>query len=679
MRKFHDSLLHSASDLNAYLGCQHAVSLSLRKLIDPASVPDRAQDDEQAKLIAEAGNQHEAAYLDRLRDETPVAEIDDRVPLEARVEATKQVMLAGAPVIYQAAFLRSPWHGFADFLRRVDEPSDLNGWSYDPVDTKLARSPKASHLIQLGLYGDLVGQMQGRPSTKLHVALGDGTECSFAAKDFQYTLSAAKERYLGFITAGAGGTSPEPCNACKLCGWRDVCTEEWEQTDHLSRVAGLSRPQAKKLRDVGIDTLTALATAPAGTAVPKMARDTFEKLRLQAVLQLAGVGQVGPLVEQLPAAPARGFLRMPTPDPGDLFFDLEGDPLHAGGLEYLWGVHFRENSVRPQFRYWWAHDRAAERAAFESVVDWFTEHVAKHPNAHIYHYAAYEVTVLRRLSTAFASREEEVDALLRAERFVDLFTVTRGAIRTSERNMSLKTLEHFFAPKREEEVKAAGESIVYYHYWRDSGDQSFLDSILAYNRVDCENTEGLRDWLLTLRPEELPWWQKESSAPKTPEKAQALDELELIRAQVRELALASCHFDQPVRELLAHVVDFHRRAKKPAQWAIFDRCEAEPHELVDDLECIGSVSPSGANWLRPEKRSVVARYSCPPQETKLKVGSDVLHSPTRMKLGKVQALDTGIGWVEVKRQLKPGEQFPEDGSIIAGWPLDDTVLEGGVR
>jgi uncharacterized protein len=679
MRKFNNDLLHSASDMNAYLGCPHSVALGLRKLIEPASLPDRAEDDEQSKLVAQAGNKHEAAYLEALRMTAEVVEIDDRDSLEERVEATRQAMLSGASVIYQAAFMSPPWHGFADFLRRVDEPSALNAWSYEPVDTKLARSPKASHLIQLGLYGDLIGYVQGRPSTKLHVALGDGTERAFVAKDFQYTLSVAKDRYLSFVSAGAEGTSPEPCGACKLCGWRNVCTEEWEQTDHLSRVAGLSRPQAKKLRAAGIGTLAALAATPANTDVPKLARNTFEKLRLQAGLQLAGVGRETPLVEVLPTAPARGFLRMPAPDAGDLFFDLEGDPLHDGGLEYLWGCHLRDSDRQPRFRHWWAHDRDAERAAFEAVVDWFTDHVGEHPNAHIYHYASYEVTVLRRLSTAFASREEEVDMLLRAEKFVDLFTVCRGAIRTSERDMSLKTLEHFFAPKREEDVKAAGESIVYYHHWRDSGEQAFLDSILAYNRVDCENTEGLRDWLLKLRPDGLPWWQKDTPVPLTPEKLQVRDELERIRAEVRELALTSQHFDTPVRELLAHTVDFHRRAKKPAQWAIFDRCDAEAHELIDDLECIGSIAPSGTAWLRQDKRSMVARYSFPPQETKLRVGSDVLHAPTRMKLGRVFDLDTGRGWVEVKRQLKPGEQFPEDGSIIAGWPLDDTVLEGAVR
>lgn len=677
MRKFNEALLHSASDLNAYLGCPHSVALSLQKLLDQESLPERAEDDEQAKLVAEAGNQHEAAYLERLRRQTQVAEIAADGPLEERVEATRQAMLAGSPMIYQAAFLGPPWHGFADFLRRVDEPSALNGWSYEPVDTKLARSPKASHLIQLGLYGELIGQVQGRASTKLHVALGDGTERSFPAKDFQHTLQAARSRYIGFIASGAEGTSPEPCSACKLCGWRDFCAEEWERTDHLSRVAGLSRPQAKKLRDAGIPTLTALAQTRPRTLVPKLAADTFEKLRAQADLQLRGAVN-GPLVELLPFETARGFLRLPEPDPVDLFFDLEGDPLHEGGLEYLWGVHFRNAAGQKEFTFHWAHDRDAERAAFEAVVDWFTAHVAEHPKAHIYHYASYEVHVLRRLSTAFASREDEVDALLRAEKFVDLYSIARCAIRTSERDMSLKTLEHFFAAKREEDVKAAGESIVQYHRWLESSEQSLLDGILAYNRVDCENTEGLRDWLISLRPAELPWWEKEKAPGQTEQQVERRQEREALRAAARDAIAQSRALDEPVRDLLLELVDFHKRAKKPALWAVFDRCEAEPHELLDDLECIGCISPSGADWLRTDKRSTIARYSFPPQETKLRVGSDVLHAPTRMRLGKICDLDMTASWIEVKRQLRGEAQFPEDGSIIQGWPLDDVVLESGL-
>jgi len=678
MRSFNNNLLHSASDLNAYLGCAHAVSLSFRKMRDPECLPDQAPDDDEAKLVAEAGNEHERTYLQQLKGQTTVVEISDEGPLEQRIHETIEAMQAGAPIIYQAAFLNGPWHGFADFLRRVDERSELTGWSYEPIDTKLAREPRAKHLVQLGLYGDLIEGVQGRQPDKLHVVLGNGEEHSFAAKDFHYTIGASKERYLAFVAAGARGTSAEPCPACKLCGWREVCAEEWERNDDLCRVAGLDRSQAKKLRAAGISTLTQLAETPAGTLVPKLAPDTFDKLRAQADLQLRGVIN-GPLVELLPFEPARGFLRLPEPNPADLFFDLEGDPLHEDGLEYLWGVHFRNAAGEKEFVYHWAHDRGAEQVAFEAVVDWFTAHVAEHPNAHIYHYASYELHVLRRLSTAFASREDEVDALLRAEKFVDLYSVSRRAIRTSERDMSLKTLEHFFALKREEDVKAAGESVVQYHRWLESGEQALLDGILAYNRVDCENTEGLRNWLLSLRPDHLPWWKKEPQTQLTEAKVSERDEREALREAVRQAIQDSSHLTSDVRELLVQLVDFHKRAKKPAQWAVFDRREAEPHELVDDLECIGCVAPSGTAWLRQEKRSMVARYSYPPQETKLKVGAEVLHAPSGMKLGKIVEIDTTAAWVEVKRQLRGEEQFPEDGSIILGWPLDDRTLEAGLR
>lgn len=46
------------------------------------------------------------------------------------------------------------------------------------------------------------------------------------------------------------------------------------------------------------------------------------------------------------AVPGKGFARMPQPDPGDLFFDMEGDPLAEGGLEYLFGFAYTDESER---------------------------------------------------------------------------------------------------------------------------------------------------------------------------------------------------------------------------------------------------------------------------------------------------------------------------------------------
>ena len=678
MRIYHEQLLHSASDLNKYLDCPHAVALDLRKLRDPACLPDRVSDDESMALIAEAGLAHEGDYLAHLRGLADVVEITSDGPLSARATATLNAMRAGASVIFQATFINGAWHGFIDFLRRVETPSALGSWSYEPVDTKLAREPRAKHLIQLSLYAGLIAEAQGAMPERLHLVLGDGSERSFFYRDFRESLGAAMHRYLAFVDGGASGSEAEPNSGCGLCGWRDHCANEWERIDHLSRVAGLNRAQAKKLRLAGIETLTALAQSPGGTEVRRMASTTFERLRAQAAMQ-ARVVDGEALTEPLDIQEGRGFARLPQSHPQDLFFDLEGDPLHPGGLEYLWGVHRRDEQGAAIFSFQWGHDRGAERRAFKAMVDWFTAHVAQHPGAHIYHYANYEVSVLRRLAKAFASREDAVDDLLRDEKFVDLYAIVRHAIRTSHRNMSLKTLEGFFAEKREEDVTDAGASIVHYHRWREHGDQAVLDGILDYNRVDCVNTEGLRNWLLTLRPSELPWWSKAVPEPKTPAKQEEVDALEAMRETVRVAARTSPHLPSVVGETLALLVDFHKRAKKPTQWAVFDRCAAADGELIDDLECLGAIGPSGVEWVTDEPRGMrSASYSFPPQETKLKVGADVLHAPTLMRLGTIKAIDAEMGTVTVRRKMSLDEDFPEDGSIIAGWPIDDRILAGGV-
>ena len=59
--------------------------------------------------------------------------------VESEHAATLQAMRDGVDVIYQAVLLGDRRLGYADFLRRVEKPSDLGAWSYEVWDTKLAR------------------------------------------------------------------------------------------------------------------------------------------------------------------------------------------------------------------------------------------------------------------------------------------------------------------------------------------------------------------------------------------------------------------------------------------------------------------------------------------------------------------------------------------------------------
>ena len=91
----------------------------------------------------------------------------------------------------------------------------------------------------------------------------------------------------------------------------------------------------------------------------------------------------------------------------------------------------------------WALDRAQERAAFEWFIDLTFERMTRFPDLHIYHFAPYEPAAIKRLMLRYATREEEVDRLLRGEVFIDLHSITKQSVRASVEQYSLKELERF--------------------------------------------------------------------------------------------------------------------------------------------------------------------------------------------------------------------------------------------
>ena len=382
------------------------------------------------------------------------------------------------------------------------------------------------------------------------------------------------------------------------CPWRDRCKGEWEAADHLSLVANIRSTQREKLVAAGMTTVTELAALPAGQRVPGMNPDILNRLRTQARLQVVVRGTDEHRHELLSPGVGKGFSRMPRPADVDLFFDMEGDPLYPGGLEYLSGVHVGDPEAGT-FMAFWGHDRAGEKKALEDFLDFVSAHLAVHPDAHIYHYNHYEVTAVRRLAMAHATREAVVDDLLRRNKFIDLLKVVREGLLVSEPRYSLKNIEHFYMPKRAGDVATAADSIVAYERWRAVGEQRILDDIEFYNAVDCRSTALLRDWLLSIRPSGTDWFDPADVAPDAEALArQAEAEAERLAIEARLLTGVS-EEDRPFRQLVADLVEFHRREAKPGWWALFDRRDRDEDELIDDTECLGGLSLVGA----PEKDS----------------------------------------------------------------------------
>jgi predicted RecB family nuclease len=708
----------AATDLVGFLACEHLVGLELAALAGLVRRPERL--DPEIELIAKRGDEHERRYLAELEGSgLRVARIakDDGsrgrwADLEAAAEATRLAIQGGDDVVYQATFFDGRWLGYADFLLRVDRPSLLGAWSYEVADTKLARHVKASALLQICSYVEQLTRIQGIEPEHMHVALGGSArpletvrvadytayyrmvKAAFEARVTAAGLGPAGEAggasHLAGVAYPPAGTYPEPVEHCEVCRWSLMCQARRRSDDDLSLVAGAGTRLRQALKATGVATRRGLAALelPLPEPLSGVGAGVLEKARLQALIQVRGEDAGRTIYELLEPArrpdgalePDRGLTSLPPPRPGDLFFDIEGDPFALGdGVDYLFGIlepSLLDEAGQPTFHAFWAIDEfgsvtpEAEKRAFEQTIDLLMDRLEKDPSIHIYHYAAYEPTAAGRLMGRHATREEEVDRLLRGGIFVDLFRAVRQGLRASVESYSIKKLEPLYGFEREVDLRDAGSSIVAFETWlaeieTGSGtarpspqDDETLGRIAGYNRDDVVSNWRLRDWLEERRPElarlighagELP-----RPEPASPEPGEELSARLAEIADLERLLCGDIPADAAARGpeeqgawLLAQLLSWHRREEKSFWWRYYDLLDMTAEELVGEREPIGGLELVGPVGKGP--RSVVYRYRFPEQEHAIEVGTEVRDPATRRSPGSVDAIDDAACTIDLRR------------------------------
>jgi uncharacterized protein len=648
--------------------------------------PDRVQPDHDTaedRMLQARGEEHERAFLCELTDSGhDVCDLKSVTDPNAALEAMK----AGREIIYQARLASGCFAGIADFLVRVGGNSALGNYHYEAWDTKLARKPKPYFIIQLCCYSEMLAEMQQRLPEEFQVVLGTKERRRFRTEDYFYYYRQLKLAFLEQQQGFDPKTSPAIPGPNNLGRWSEHATKILEARDDLTLIASIRSTQVQKLRNTGISTSRSLAET-SRDGVPGITPPAFDRLRRQARLQIASRGQPQPryeILQQDPLNPRLGLATLPPASPSDIFFDIEGFPFFEEGLEYLFGVTYFDNG-NLTFRDWWAHSREQEKNALQGFVSWAHERWRHDPSMHIYHYATYEVTALRRLMGRYAICEEEVDQLLRAEAFVDLYSVVRQGLLVGEPAYSLKNIEKLYQYQRTSGVTTSGDSLVFYQKWlenNDGGDwktSPTLRAVREYNREDCESTWGLAYWLRVV--------QKQAGIPYIPkEAAPESDTLKQITAQAlyaQELRaeIPIDHSGDPerwrVHELLSWFLEFHRREDKPIWWAMYERHAMTEQELIDDPDCLGGL----VRTRRPPekaKRSFVYEYRFDPdQETKLREGSKCIFADDLRGKATIQTFDGSQGKLTIK---SAGGAPPQVMSLIPDeWVSPEPIVQSITR
>jgi predicted RecB family nuclease len=682
MRLIISDLRLSPSDLSGFLGCRHRTGLDLAVAAGSLKRPEWT--DPMTEALRRRGAEHERAYVESLRTvRLGIVEIDQKQPPDGRVAQTLEAMRSGAEVIVQAALEGDSWLGYADILQRVSTPSALGDWSYEPYDTKLARETRGGTVLQLSVYADLLEGIQQRLPERFWVVTPGDVDGPFVVTPYRYADFAAYVRVVRAqlsTTLALGHDAiqkahyPEPVEACDVCRWEDRCVKRRRSDDHLSFIAGIGRGHREELTAQGFPTLAAAAVMPMPIAFKPQrgSRDTYKRIREQARVQLEQRTAGQPVHELLlPVVEGKGLARLPAPSPGDLFLDLEGARFaREGGREYLFGLWGRRDdapTVPPQYDGLWAFTDADERRAFEVTIDRVMRTLDSDGGVHIYHFGHYEPTTFKRLMGRYASRAEQIDELLRGERFVDLHTVVRHGLRAGVESYSIKKLEQFYGFTRAFPLPSVAVHLQAIELALEANAPAAIPdearaAVAAYNADDCRSTEALRDWLEGLRAE---LEAQGTSVPRPVAKAgdanDKVGELERCQQAARLRLLeavpaeaSSPDHEQHPRWLLAYLLDWHRREDKSAWWEYHRLRDLPEGDLFDEPQAIAGleyterVKEVGHVRTGKPTGSVVDRYRYPAQEVEIGRKGE-LSMPDDERIGELVAHDRIARTIDIRK------------------------------
>ncbi|MBK8334533.1 MAG: TM0106 family RecB-like putative nuclease, partial [Acidimicrobiaceae bacterium] len=530
-----DHLL-TPSKITAFLDCGHY--LTLRHRLEANEISIATPFGSMAQMLMEKGQEHEQACLAHYRAQGK--QVFEVPPKERGESFADWVARVGNPVagdfdvIYQMPFVHDGVRGVADFIERIVD-NETGTVRYEPVDAKLARAAaKPGHVLQLCFYAEAIEALTGIAPVDLRIWLGSGRIESVRLANVQAYWRRLRRQLAAVMAADPAdvATEPERCTHCQFCEFSAVCEAQWRNDDSLLFVANILKADRQTLVAHGHPTMAALAACD--QPVDGLREQRRGRLVTQARLQVqardsGGIKPPHLLLAAQTDGPPVGFLALPQPDDGDVFLDYEGHPFWQAdrGLFFLFGLITKDVSGAWVYDERWAHSVQDEAHATKQLIDYFAERRQQYPGMHVYHYNHTERSSLERLAIEHGVGEAKLAELVETGLFVDLLTVVTNAMQVGVESYGLKHIELLAAYERNHDIDQGAGAVVEYDAYCHDGEASRLTRIARYNEDDVRATLALRDWLLTQRPDDLPWRatvieQAESAYPDIDAQVEAL-------------------------------------------------------------------------------------------------------------------------------------------------------------
>ncbi|MCA9406454.1 MAG: TM0106 family RecB-like putative nuclease [Candidatus Omnitrophica bacterium] len=674
MKKTDKLIKLSATDLVGHLNCGYITKCDIQVANGDIKKPEVWNP--FLETLWERGDIHEKGFVDHLKNKgLNVIKIEEDGITKESVEQTIQAMKSGIDVIVQGAFSDEQWHGKSDILIRVEMASSLGAWSYEPIDTKLARETKGGTVLQLCLYSELLSQIQGIWPEYMYVVVpwSEYKPIPYRVMEFAAYFRYVKSKLENTLKSREQiEVYPDPKPFCDVCRWSENCERKRKEDDHLSLVANISKSQIKELNERKIETMADLASLPLPIdwKPSRGAVTSYTRIREQARIQVEGRDSGENKFEILSVEEGFGFHCLPEPSAGDVFFDIEGDPfVGESGMEFLFGYQYGNEKGEIAKVSDWAFSFSEEKRVFESFVDFIMEHWSRYPDMHIYHYNHYEPTALKRLMGKYAAREEDVDQMLRAGLFVDLYQVVKHSIRASVESYSIKKLEPFYGYTRNISLQKANMALFNFQARIELNDFEAISDenkeiIQGYNQDDCASTFQLRGWLEELRTQCIdegihigrPGPEEGAPSENITEWLERINRIIEVLAKDLPLDPNERDDEQQALWILANILDWHRRENKSMWWEYFRMRELTSEDLLDERKGLAELTYIECTGGTP--KAPVHKYSFRPQETDIRSGKTVVKQGGN-NLGTIESISFEECTVEIKKRGDSKDIHPE--------------------